>query len=35
MVRAQHDPPTEGVAEVDHASAAAEAQDLGEGRFHG
>uniref|UniRef100_A0A0E9XF94 Uncharacterized protein n=1 Tax=Anguilla anguilla TaxID=7936 RepID=A0A0E9XF94_ANGAN len=35
MVRPKDDPPTEGVAEVDHSSTAAEAQDLGERCLHG
>lgn len=35
MVGAQHDPATEGVAQVDHAGAAAEAQDFGKGDPHG
>ncbi len=35
MVRPQNDPPAEGVAEVDHAGAAAETQDFGESCFHG
>lgn len=35
MVWSQYDPPTEGVAKVDHAGTAAETQDFGEGYFHG
>lgn len=35
VVRSQYDPPTEGVAEVDHAGTAAETQHFGEGCFHG
>lgn len=35
MIRAQHDPATEGVAQVNHAGAAAEAQDFGKGDSHG
>jgi len=34
VVRPQNDPATEGVAQVDHARAAAETQHLGEGRLH-
>lgn len=35
VVWSQYNPATEGVAEVDHAGAAAKTQDFGEGCFHG
>lgn len=35
VVRPKHNPATEGVAHVDHAGAAAETQDFGEGHPHG
>lgn len=35
VIRAQHDPATESIAQVNHASTAAEAQDFGKGNFHG
>lgn len=35
VIRAQHDPAAESVAQVNHAGAAAEAQDFGKGDSHG
>lgn len=35
MIRAQHNPAAECVAQVDHACAAAEAEHLGKGHSHG